>query len=52
MTSCESRDTRPVQVLESSVKGYAKESLETACMNTLAYGATPFILNISSILKS
>lgn len=31
---------------------YGKERLETACMNTLAYGATPSIRNISSILKS
>lgn len=31
---------------------YGKEHLETACMNTLAYGATPSIRNISSILKS
>ena len=31
---------------------YGKKRLETACMNTLAYGATPSIRNISSILKS
>lgn len=31
---------------------YGKEHLEMACMNTLAYGATPSIRNISSILKS
>lgn len=31
---------------------YGKERLEMACMNTLAYGATPSIRNISSILKS
>lgn len=41
-----------MQVLESLEKGTGKERLETACMNTLAYGATPSIRNISNILKS
>ena len=31
---------------------YSKERLEMACMRALAYGTTPSIRNINSILKS
>lgn len=31
---------------------YSKERLEMACMRVLAYGTTPSIRNINSILKS
>ena len=46
-----SRVTKPASLMKLCER-YSKERLKMACMRVLAYGTTPSIRNINSILKS